>query len=135
MLQNYHRHCAETFRLSYVHHSSSREYSLERSNLFRIFFSTNTFTTHEASCNENRFNFRKYHLARRVGHKEDAGTKKEEEMICIHRFQSHTPFGRSSICIRCCHVLHATLRLSALRKADLCHTISFCDLRRFSTDV
>lgn len=41
--------------------SPSREHSLERSNLFRIFFSMNTFATHEASCNENRFNFRKYY--------------------------------------------------------------------------
>lgn len=63
------------------------------------------FTTHEAFYNENRLNFRKYYLvfsrpsARRVGHKEAAGIKKEEGTIRIYRFQSYTSrlFSRSSI--------------------------------------
>lgn len=100
------------------------------------------FTTHEAFCNENRLNFRKYYLvfsrpsARRVGHKEAAEVKKEEGTIRIYIVFRVTrrAFLADPLFIHCCcHVLHATLRLSALRKADLFHTIGcFCDLQWFS---
>lgn len=111
MLQSYHRHCAETFRLSYVF-AVARTHSLERSNLFRIFFSTNTFATHEASCNESRFNFRKYYRIFAIKRKEGRPQrgrwnkkKKKKRYVYIGPRIMHRAFwpGLHSLSCAACH--------------------------------
>lgn len=99
MLQSYHPSLYGNLSTSLrVRRHANTVYSLERSNLFRIFFSTNTFATHEASCNENRFNFRKYYRIFATKRKEGRpqrecwSKKRRRNDISLPELRSHRAF-------------------------------------------